>query len=636
MHVIGTAGHVDHGKSTLVQALTGINPDRLKEEQEREMTIDLGFAWLTLPDGESVSVVDVPGHEDFIRNMLAGIGGIDAALLVIAADEGVMPQTREHVAILDLLRVQTGVVALTKADLAPDPEWLDLVKADVTAFLAGTSLAEAKIVPVSARTGQGLPDLLNELSRLLHSGPARRDLGRPRLPIDRVFTIAGFGTVVTGTLVDGRFRVGDEVDILPGDLHARIRGLQSHKTKIETARPGSRVAVNLTGVSTDQLMRGQVLAYPGSLAPTLMVDARLNVLTGVAGPLRHNAQFEFFSGAARVMARARVLGAPEIPPGEAGWVQFCFDEPIALLKNDRFILRQLSPSATIGGGVIVDPHPARRHARFRPAILRQLETLAHGSPEEVLLEALQHCEPAEARAMVRQSNLAQAAAEEALGRLLSGGMVVIVDGNGAAVDAHALVESNRRLMLRASWEVLLDRAVEAVGEYHRQYPLRTGMPREEVKTRLHLEPRLFDRLMAEAVQARRVVEAESVLHLPEHRVKFSESQQAAASRLMSAFNRNLYTPPTLKEAEAEVGAEVLAALIEQGRIVKVSSEICFAKRAYEEMKARMVAHMKTQGALSVQDVRDMFGTSRKYIVPFLEHLDTIRVTRRVGDDRVLR
>ncbi len=635
MHVIGTAGHVDHGKSTLTEALTGINPDRLKEEREREMTIDLGFAWLTLPDGESVSIVDVPGHEDFIRNMLAGVGGINAAILVIAADEGIMPQTREHMAILDLLNIKAGVVALTKVDLVQDAEWLAMVQADVAEFLSSTSLAGSKIIPVSARTRQGIPELLNELSSLLRGTPPRRDLSRPRLPIDRVFSIAGFGTVVTGTLIEGSLRVGDEVEILPTDLKARVRGLQSHKTKVEMARPGSRTAVNLTGVDTDQLARGMVLCHPGGLSPTQMADVRLNLLPKAA-PLRHDAQVEFFCGSARVLARVRVLGAQEITPGEAGWAQLSFAQPTVLAKNDRFILRQPSPGVTIGGGVIVEPHPARRHPRFRPQVLRQLETLANGSPEEILYEALQSSEPVEARVLTQQVNLAQSVVEQALGRILSSGMAVVVDDKHAPLDPHTLVNSAQKLMSRATWDALIDRMVKWTGEYHKQYPLRAGIAREELKSRLSVDQRLFDQLIAAAADAHWIVQADSVVRLPEHRIRFTAEQQAAVNRLMKAFERNAFTPPTIPEAEQVAGPNVVAALINQGRLVKVSETICFSKKAYDDMVAQVTAYMKTKGPLSVQAVRDMLGTSRKYIVPFLDYLDAQKITRRVADDRVLR
>jgi len=380
MRVIGTAGHVDHGKSTLVEALTGTHPDRLKEEREREMTIDLGFAWLTLPSGEPISIVDVPGHEDFIKNMLAGVGSIDAALLVVAADEGVMPQTREHLAILDLLKIDRGVVALTKTDMVDEEGWLDLVQDEIARTLAPTSLAGAPILPVSARQRQGVQELLATLEHVLAETPTRRDLGRPRLAIDRVFTIQGFGTVVTGTLLDGRLRLGDEVEILPQGLKARIRGLQTHKQKVEMAVPGSRVAVNLVGVTTEDLKRGDVLTYPGLLKPTQLVDVQVTLVSDAPRPLRHNMALDFFSGASEIPAHVRLLGVQTLEPGQTGWAQLVLDAPAVVAKHDRFILRQPSPSLTIGGGVIVDPHAPRRHRRFRPETVTRLETLAHGTP----------------------------------------------------------------------------------------------------------------------------------------------------------------------------------------------------------------------------------------------------------------
>jgi len=337
MRVIGTAGHVDHGKSTLVLALTGIDPDRLREEKERQMTIDLGFAWLTLPGGESVGVIDVPGHIDFIKNMLAGVGGIDAALFIVAADEGVMPQTREHLAILDLLQVSAGVVALTKVDTITEEGWLELIEADLRDTLDGTCLADAPIIPVSARAGIGLDRLEQALADALASVPPRRDKGQPRLPVDRAFSVAGFGTVVTGTVSDGAFRVGDEVEIVPGGLKARIRSLQSHKRSVELGLPGSRLAINLTGIHPDQLRRGMVVTRPGNLHATPLIDVRLRLvaadspLTGEAlAPLRHNQAVDFFSGAAETPARVRLLDAEQIPPGGEGWAQLRLEEAVAM------------------------------------------------------------------------------------------------------------------------------------------------------------------------------------------------------------------------------------------------------------------------------------------------------------------
>jgi len=365
MRVIGTAGHVDHGKSTLIAALTGTHPDRLKEEQEREMTIELGFGWLTLPDGEEIGIVDVPGHRDFIENMLAGIGGIDAALLVIAADEGVMPQTREHLAILDLLQIPTGLIALTKTDLASDPEWLALVEMDIRSTVAGTVMDSAPIIRVSAKNKTGLDELLSSLAQILGEKPARMDLGRPRLPIDRVFSMPGFGTIVTGTLSDGHLALGDEVIILPSGHKGRIRGLQTHKKKEELAVPGSRTAVNISGLATEEVQRGEVVTHPKQYQPTRRVDARFRLLKGVSQPLKHATEVKVFIGATETIAAARVLGVETIHPGEEGWLQLELRDPVVAVRGDRYILRRPSPGETLGGGVIVCDRrpPAQRPAQ---------------------------------------------------------------------------------------------------------------------------------------------------------------------------------------------------------------------------------------------------------------------------------
>jgi len=621
LRVIGTAGHVDHGKSKLVEALTGIDPDRLKEEKEREMTIDLGFAWLTLPSGQTVSIVDVPGHEDFIKNMLAGVGGIDAALFVVAADEGVMPQTKEHLAILDLLQVKGGVVALTKVDLVEDEEWLELVTAEVAEEIEGTTLAGARIIPVSVKTGEGLPALLEELDRLMTMVAPKMDIGRPRLPIDRVFTIAGFGTVVTGTLIDGRFHVGQEVEILPEGLKARIRGLQTHKESIETAIPGSRVAINLAGVSTDELQRGDVVTIPGWLSPTRVIDVRLQLLSDAPKPLRHNVAVELFTGSAQVMAKTRLLDSEAIAPGGTGWVQLRLAEPIAVVKEDRFIVRQPSPPLTIGGGGIVDPHP-RRHRRFRPEVIARLETLARGKPEEIILQALERGGPQRVRELIRDSGLPEEAAEVALDELIAGSQALLLGGE--------------HVISAAGWAELLGRIAALLRQYHQQSPLRVGMPREELKSRLRLSPRLFNEAIARAAAEGRVVEAEATLRLPEHEVRFSPEQQSRVNKLLAAIARSPYAPPSVADCQAMVGAEVLEALIEQGRLVKVSDSVLFSAEAYEEMVGQVVACLKEEGSITVAQVRDMFGASRKYALALMEHLDERRVTKRVGDERVLR
>src|SRR5437868_7410310 len=386
MSCIGTAGHVDHGKSTLVKALTGIDPDRLAEEKERGMTIDLGFAWLKLPGGREVSIVDVPGHESFIKNMLAGVGGIDAALLVIAADEGIMPQTREHLAILDLLHVQRGIVVLTKADLV-DEEWLELVREEVAEYLLPTTLAHAPIVPVSAYTMQGIPDLLTQLEQMLATSQERQNIARPRLPVDRVFTLTGFGTIVTGTLLDGNFKMGQEVEILPQGLKTRIRGLQTHQHKMEIAQPGSRVAINLASISRTDLSRGDVVALPGQLRPTMLIDDHIQLVADAPRPLTHNTLVDLYSGSQEVPARVRLLDVEELKPGQSAWAQLRLSRPAVLARRDRFILRIPSPSMTIGGGEMIEVKP-RYHRRFQQPVLAALATLERGSPDELVLAAL--------------------------------------------------------------------------------------------------------------------------------------------------------------------------------------------------------------------------------------------------------
>jgi len=633
LRVIGTAGHVDHGKSSLVKALTGIDPDRLREEKEREMTIDLGFAWMTLPSGQAVSIVDVPGHEDFIKNMLAGVGGIDVALFVVAADEGVMPQTREHLSILDLLEVRSGVVALAKQDLIDDPEWLELVKEDVREQLAGTTLENATIVPVSAKTGYGLEDLKQELDRVVAQSTPKRDINRPRLPIDRVFSIAGFGTVVTGTLTDGRLHVGEEVEILPQGLKSRIRGLQTHKEKVEEAVPGSRVAINLVGLSTDQLKRGDVVATPGWLKPTFLLDTSLRLLKSTPKALKHDTEVDFYAGSAVVQARVRLLGREALAPGEAGWAQLVLEKPVAVVKGDHFIIR--FPNMTIGGGAIVDAHPARRYRRFRPDVMARLETLARGTPEEIVLETLARQQPLEVDELLKACNLTRDVAEQSLRGLLAGGQIVALTAQGMKGDT--ILAGNRYLFSLSGWTNLVDKISGLLADYHRAYPLRGGMPRGELKSRLNLLTRLFNEVAAQAAAEKRIAETSNGdVRLPSHEIRFTPTQQMRVEALLREFAAAPYTPPSVATSEEKVGADVLAALLEQRKLVKVSSEVLFSAATYEEMVARIVAQLQEKGKITVAEVRDLFNTSRKYALALLEHLDERQVTRRVGDERVLR
>jgi len=632
MRVIGTAGHVDHGKSTLVEALTGINPDRLKEERERQMTIDLGFAWLNLPGGEEAGIVDVPGHRDFIENMLAGVGGIDAALFVIAADEGVMPQTREHLAILDILQIKGGVIALTKIDLVPDGEWLDLVEEEVRQVVGGSVLGQAPIVRVSARQGIGLDELLSALSSCLADQPPRPDLGRPRLPVDRVFSIAGFGTVVTGTLSDGSLRVGEEVEVLPRGIRGRIRGLQTHKRKEEVAVPGSRTAVNLSGVNLEQVSRGNVICHPGDYRPTQRLDVRFRLLPEASQPLEHNTEVKLFLGAAEVVARVRLIGKNVLPPGDEGWLQLEVRQPVVAVRGDRYILRRPSPGETLGGGSVIDPHPRGRHKRFATAIVERYESLAAGAPADILRQALEAPGAAPLREVVVRSNLEKDAAERAITDLLEWGEMVVLDFKGGVLSAT----SDALVIGRSAWERQAALAVKEVEAHHRSYPLRRGMPREELKSRMKLTTRLFNMILSKLIEEGRLLEAGPLVFRPGHAIRFTPQQEQAKDALLHKFAASPNTPPSIKECQAEVGVEVYDALVDLGILHPVSAEVVFRQEDYERMLADLRKEFAARGKLTAAEVRDHFNTSRKYVLALLEHLDEIGVTVREGDVRRLK
>ena len=615
MFVIGTAGHIDHGKSVLMHALTGIDPDRLREEKERGMTIDLGFAWLKLPSGCEVGVVDVPGHERFVRNMLAGVGGIDLALLIVAADEGMMPQTREHLAILDLLDIKTGVVVITKRDMV-DEELLSLVRLEVEELVNSTTLANAPVIAVSAVTGEGLSGLLSVIDELLLTAEPKRDRGRPRLAVDRAFTITGSGTVVTGTLIDGSLSVGEDVEIIPSGVKTRLRGLQSHKTRVDTASPGSRVAANLVGVATSQLERGNVLTRPGWLVPTTRLDVRLRMLSDLKHPLHHGATVGFYTGAAEVMARVHLLEREEVVPGDTTWAQLSLAKPVAVVKGDHFIIR--SPMDTLGGGGIVGSHAAR-HRRFRPGVIKSLEARGEGTEGEVVVATLEMSQPVELESLSVECNLSADETRSVVDRLVEQREVVAI-GRG----------DHRLLFTSSAWERLAKKAVAVVEDYHRRFPTRAGMPKGELSSRLRLAPhsaalgKLFDD---------GILDEEGVaVRLPSYQVRLTKEQQARIDTFLRALNENPYSP----SADAKLEADLLNLLVEQNRVVKVGGGVVFSASAYEEMLDKVISFLRKRGRVTLAEVRDMLGTGRKHAAALLEYMDEKKLTRRVGDERVLR
>ncbi len=613
MFVIGTAGHVDHGKSLLVERLTGIDPDRLREEKARGMTIDLGFAWLTLPSGRSVSIVDVPGHERFIKNMLAGAGGVDLALFVVAADDGVMPQTREHLAILDLLGVARGVVALTKCDLV-DEDWLGLVSADIEALLQGTTLAGAPVIPCSSVTGAGIDGLLAALDVALDALPAKRDLGRARLPIDRVFTISGFGTVVTGTLIDGTLAVGDDVEAVPGGQRGRIRGLQSHRDKVERALPGTRTAVNLSGIPRENLRRGMVIAAPGSLRPVTVLDARIRAVSDAPRALRHGARLSLHAFADEAEAQLRLLDCDSTAPGGEAWAQLRLAAPVALLRGDRFVLR--TPDDTVAGGVVVDVAP-KRHRRGDPAVLRTLAALLSGRPEDRVLEAIARRPFIDVDGIARELSIDVPAVDTAIRDL------------GPAITP--LGEGNSRRFATASFErSLRERALAALAAFHASHHLRTGMPFEEFRTRLGVDP----------VQLAPLLEAWSphvavrgpVIAIASFTPTLTLAERSAADAFLAALRASPAAPPSPNGLDGAL----LAFLVDSGAIVDAGDGMVFDAASFNSMRDRIVAHIEQHGAITLAQARDLLGTSRRYVQSILEYLDRARITVRHGDQRQLR
>ncbi len=622
--MVGTAGHVDHGKTALIKAMTGINTDRLKEEQERGLTIDLGFASLKLPSGREVGIVDGPGHESFLKNMLAGASGVDIALLVVAADEGVMPQTREHLEILELLETAQGVVALTKCDVAEE-EWIDVVEEDLRENLHDTFIDSANIVRAACVTAEGVQDLIEEIDRLAETTDARSVEGPFRLPIDRVFTMTGFGTVVTGTLVSGTLKVGDPVRILPQGLESRVRQLQVHGKKQDEVLAGNRTAVNLVGVDVSDLERGNVLLPPGYLQPTSLVDASVSVVADSPRPLKNRTRIRLHVGTAEVIGRASVLGAEQIAPGCRGFVQLALEGPIVAARGDRFVLRFYSPMRVLGGGVILDPSP-RRHRRSDKAAVERLERKLAGDPADMVQDALSlHETGLVKQELARMTGLTERDVEAALAELVDDGRVLQLSG---------------RYLDKSALESLATRAEGALESYHKTHPMRPGMPKEELRARLgsKIDQKGFQALVAAMSSDERAVVSEAAVRLPGHRPTLSEAQQQLMERIEDEYRTAGVNPPLASEVESKHGAqsrEITALLADGGSLVKVTPELSFHREAIERAEKALRSYLEANSEIAVSQFRDVIGSSRKYVVPLLEYFDARRVTRRAGDLRTL-
>ncbi len=628
--VVGTAGHIDHGKTELVKSLTGVNPDRLREEQERGITIDLGFAPLALDDDLTVGFIDVPGHERFVKNMLAGVWGIDIVLLVVAADESIKPQTREHFDICSLLRVKRGLVALTKIDLTGD-EMTQLVSLEIRDFLKGSFLQDAPIVPLSARTGEGLAALrlaLAAAARQVEPGHAGRLL---RLPVDRSFSARGFGTVVTGTLVSGRLAEGEEVAVLPAGTTCRVRGLQVHGKAVGEALAGRRTAVNLQGIDAAGVQRGDVLSRPGEIRATSLLDVSISLLPGAPGRIKDMDRVRYHQGTSELLARVKLLGPVALAPGETGCAQLRLERPACSLPGDRFVLRRYSPAATIGGGVVRDVMPVKHRGRVRAERMALLDRLAAATRAEAMeLFALEAPMGAPLASLAPRLGLTRDEAEGCADEVLARGAVLKAGaGSGTVLIGRTIVEQAEGAI----------RDVLAV--YHRAHPLRAGMPLEELRARalggLDMEA---TRLVLQRLAGGGDVAIEKDLaRLAAHRVTLSGDEERQRRLLEQAYRAGGLNPPAPGDAARTAGLDAKGAetltrlLLSDGTLVKIRDGMVFHAAILEELKSRLWAMRPTRRVIDIGAFKELTGTSRKNAIPLLEHLDAVHVTRRVGSDR---
>ncbi len=629
--ILGTAGHIDHGKTSLVKALTGVDTDRLKEEKERGITIELGFTFLDLPSGIRLGIIDVPGHEKFVKHMVAGVWGIDLVALVIAADEGVMPQTREHLDICKLLNVRKGLIVLTKIDLV-DSELLELVKEEVSEIVEGTFLKNSPILAVSSSTGEGIPELLSLLDRLSQEIEGRSSDGLFRLPIDRVFTMKGFGTVVTGTMISGSLSLGETVQILPSISEGKVRNLQVYGRSVEKAVAGERAAVNLQGMETSAIERGDVLIRPNTLKPTQLIDAYLEYLPDAPRPLKHRTKQRFHIGTALTNASIFLLDREELAPGEGGFVQLRLGRPVVALPRDRFVIRGSSAIQTIGGGVVLDSHPDK-HKRFSSSVVADLHLLKDGTGEQALRHHIHH------------SGMGGLTLEDLSNRveMPPGEIQSIVRKMAEKGDLLLIDPEKLKVIEKGQYRGLKETVLAQLGEFHQRFPMKSGLSKEELRTKLppEMDVKLFQILFNELIQSKEVVLEKDKLRLPGHQIS-SVDERGLVKRVEAAVLTGGLQPPSPRELseewserEEEVRA-IFEHLVHEGVLVKIKSEIYFHRVPFGNLKEELVSYLRSHQEITTPQFKEMTKASRKYAIPLIEYFDQIKLTLRLGEKRVLR
>jgi len=629
--ILGTAGHIDHGKTSLVRTLTGVDTDRLKEEKERGITIELGFTFLDLPSGTKLGIIDVPGHEKFVKHMVAGVWGIDLVALVIAADEGVMPQTREHLDICKLLKVKKGLIVLTKIDLV-DRELLEMVKEEVVEIVQDTFLKGAPILAVSSMTGEGIPQLLSTLDLLSKEIEGRSSDGLFRLPVDRVFVMKGFGTVVTGTMISGNLSLGETVQVLPSGLEGKVRNLQVYNQSVEKTVAGERAAINLQGIEASAIERGDVLIRPNTLKPTTLIDAYFEYLPNAPRPLKHRSKQRFHIGTTLTHASIFLLEQEELVPGDGGFVQLRLERSVVALPRDRFVIRGSSVIQTIGGGVILDSHP-EKHKRYSSSVVSDLRLLKDGTSEQALRQHIHH------------SGMAGISLEELLNRIemLPRDVQSIVRKMAGKGDLLLIDPEKIKIIEKEHYHGLGKLALAQLGEFHQRFPMRSGLSKEELRTKLppEVDVKLFQILIHELIQSKEVVLEKDKLRLPSHQISTTD-EKGLVKKVEAAVLKGGLQPPSPKELSEEWAAleEEVRAIFEhlahEGVLIKIKSEYYFHRGPFENLKEELVSYLKTHQEITTPQFKEMTKASRKYAIPLIEYFDQIKLTLRLGDKRVLR
>ncbi len=628
--ILGTAGHVDHGKTTLVKALTGTDTDRLAEEKKRGITIELGFAHLTLPNGQMLGVIDVPGHERFIKNMVAGVGGIDMVMLLVAADEGVMPQTREHFDVCRLLGVERGLVVISKSDMVDD-DLLELVTEEIAELVAGSFLEEAPVIPVSATTGAGIEQLLEVITGIAETVKEKPDSGAFRLPVDRAFVIKGFGTVVTGTALSGSLKLGDAVVLEPSGLKSRVRSLQAYGEEREQVFAGERTAVNLHGLEKSEIERGEVLARPESVIPTSMIDIFYTHLSSASSPLPPRSKMLIHSGSAALMGTVVVLNGQELLPGDRAYVQVRLEKPSVIVFNDRVVMRSFARRETVGGGVVLNPAPAKHRLKEYQSLLPDFKLLRAGKPADTVAILVNQAGVSGLRLdeLKAYLNFSAKALSKVVDELLANRTIVRYDN-----ERHFLISGEL-------FDSLAEKIVAMVLDYHQREPMREGMAKEEIKSRSALSASLFNALLQRLIKTAKLVVDQDLVRDPEHRVHLAIDADELKADLLALYRKaGLNFPdysslPEKLQTEADDIRQIMTILVKEGTLLKVRDGIFLAPEHYEKMRDLVVDFLKQNETMTTQEFKAKIGLSRKYIIPLFEYLDQRKVTARKGEARIL-